>query len=86
MKVNKKRLHILLFETPNTLKFQTLLIYTTEGCSVYDHVTRGTCAEGAQLRQVNMVVRYGNCHRLEFRGFTFFFMGALIAPVFLAVV
>ena len=72
MKVKKKMLYMLLFETPNSLKFQTLLVYTSEGSSVHGHVTRGTCAEGAQLRHVNMVVRYGNCHRLEVRGFTLF--------------
>lgn len=63
----------MLYVTPNSLKFQTLLIYTTEGSSVHDHVPRGTCAEGAQLRQLNMVARCGHWHRLEVRGFTLFY-------------
>jgi len=66
----KNGLDVLLYETPNSLKFQMLLICTTEGSNVHDHVTRSTCAEGAQLRQFIMVARYGHWDRLEVRGFT----------------
>ena len=48
---DKKILQVLLLKTPNSLIFQALLIYTTEGLSVQNRVTRGICVEGEQLRQ-----------------------------------
>lgn len=40
-KVDKKSLLVLSFEVLNSLKFQMLFIYMTEGSSVHSHVIRG---------------------------------------------
>lgn len=57
-RVHKESLQILLFETPNLLKFQIMLIYTIEGSSVHGHVIRGVCAE-RHLRLCDMATHLG---------------------------
>jgi hypothetical protein len=66
---SKKILQILLLQRPTSLKFQTLLTYTTEGSNVHGRVIRGACAEEALLQQCNMVAHLENWSRLEVQGF-----------------
>jgi len=47
----------------NSLKFWTLLNYTTKGCGVQGHVVPGTCAERALLWQLNAVTNLANLSR-----------------------
>lgn len=38
-------LQVLLFERPDSSKFQMLSMYATEGSNVHVHVIQGTCTE-----------------------------------------
>jgi hypothetical protein len=60
-------LQVVVLETPVLLKF-LMLIRTIEGSSVHGHVIRGTCSEGTQLWQFNMVTYLENWSRIKFRG------------------
>lgn len=63
---------VLLFEMPDSLKFQILLIYATDSSNVHVHVIQGTCTEGGQVWHFHVVTPLENWSHLEVQGVFFF--------------